>query len=220
MQVTASPKDQTARACTLSTGKRDRGNAVAPRNTFRAVLRRAVQNRARMKLSSGPRLSSACVRTTRTVYAPPAVSHKPIVSQKPLGERSGFTVALAAAVVLLDAWGWSGVLPAAAAGRASPPVSDAADRCAVTALDNFADTRAKFSQESSGGNMVEAIVDVRGEYGRPSPKAARRHAATPHNSGHAVLRPALPPCPVTVPQPAIKAATLVVSTCQARCSVL
>jgi hypothetical protein len=36
----------------------------------------------------------------------------------------------------------------------SPPVT-------VLAL-ALADTRAKFSQESAGGNMTEAIVDVRG----------------------------------------------------------
>jgi hypothetical protein len=32
----------------------------------------------------------------------------------------------------------------------------------VEALDKFADTRAKFSQEASGGNMTEANVDIRG----------------------------------------------------------
>uniref|UniRef100_A0A383WPB0 Pentapeptide repeat-containing protein n=1 Tax=Tetradesmus obliquus TaxID=3088 RepID=A0A383WPB0_TETOB len=49
----------------------------------------------------------------------------------------------------------------AARGR-QPPIAESAHRCDVTALDKFADTRAKFSQESAGGNMTEAIVDVRG----------------------------------------------------------
>lgn len=35
-------------------------------------------------------------------------------------------------------------------------------RCTLAALDKFADTRATFSLEASGGNMTEAIVDVRG----------------------------------------------------------
>jgi hypothetical protein len=54
-------------------------------------------------------------------------------------------------------------LDAEAAGRKAPPITETADRCTVAALDKFADTRAKFSQEASGGNMVEAIVDVRGD---------------------------------------------------------
>lgn len=54
-------------------------------------------------------------------------------------------------------------LDAEAAGRKAPPITESADRCTVAALDKFADTRAKFSQEASGGNMVEAIVDVRGD---------------------------------------------------------
>ena len=54
--------------------------------------------------------------------------------------------------------------PAEAAGRKTPPLptGDNPARCQVSALDKFADTRAKFSQEASGGNMVEAIVDIRG----------------------------------------------------------
>jgi uncharacterized protein YjbI with pentapeptide repeats len=52
---------------------------------------------------------------------------------------------------------------AEAAARKAPPLpADSPARCQVSALDNFADTRAKFSQEASGGNMVEAIVDIRG----------------------------------------------------------
>ncbi|KXZ52623.1 hypothetical protein GPECTOR_9g668 [Gonium pectorale] len=51
----------------------------------------------------------------------------------------------------------------AEAARGKLPPIDTTDptRCDVSALDKFADTRAAFSQESSGGNMVEAIVDVR-----------------------------------------------------------
>ncbi|KAG2488326.1 hypothetical protein HYH03_013176 [Edaphochlamys debaryana] len=50
----------------------------------------------------------------------------------------------------------------AAGGKKMPPI-DFSDpqRCTLQALDKFADTRAAFSQEASGGNMVEAIVDVR-----------------------------------------------------------
>eukprot|EP00877_Chromochloris_zofingiensis_P007834 jgi/Chrzof1/3303/Cz12g20070.t1 len=50
----------------------------------------------------------------------------------------------------------------AARGRLPPINNSNPARCSVAALDSFADTRAKFSQEASGGNMVEAIVDVRG----------------------------------------------------------
>lgn len=39
---------------------------------------------------------------------------------------------------------------------------EAAGRCSLEALDVFAETRAKFSQEASGGNMTEALVDIRG----------------------------------------------------------
>eukprot|EP00879_Flechtneria_rotunda_P014624 GHRR01015281.1.p1 GENE.GHRR01015281.1~~GHRR01015281.1.p1 ORF type:complete len:146 (+),score=39.91 GHRR01015281.1:162-599(+) len=53
--------------------------------------------------------------------------------------------------------------PATAAGRTTlPPITESAERCSVSALDKFADTRARFSLEASGGNMVEAVVDVRG----------------------------------------------------------
>lgn len=55
------------------------------------------------------------------------------------------------------------VAPAEAAGRKAPPVTESAGRCEVSALDKFADTRATFSQEASGGNMVEALVDIRGK---------------------------------------------------------
>ena len=41
-----------------------------------------------------------------------------------------------------------------------PPPTDDPERCLVEALDKFADTRANFSQEASGG-MDEALVDVR-----------------------------------------------------------
>lgn len=54
-------------------------------------------------------------------------------------------------------------VPQAARGKL-PPITESANRCDVSALDKFADTRAKFSQEASGGNMVEAIVDIRGVY--------------------------------------------------------
>lgn len=39
-----------------------------------------------------------------------------------------------------------------------PPVSQEAGRCDVTALDNFAETRAKFSQEASGEAGVEMVL--------------------------------------------------------------
>lgn len=52
--------------------------------------------------------------------------------------------------------------PAWAAGRKPPPITESSDRCSVESLDKFADTRARFSQEASGGNMTEAIVDIRG----------------------------------------------------------
>ncbi|KAG2441713.1 hypothetical protein HXX76_003329 [Chlamydomonas incerta] len=53
-------------------------------------------------------------------------------------------------------------LDAMAAKSKLPPIDvNDPNRCTVGALDKFADTRAAFSQESSGGNMVEAIVDVR-----------------------------------------------------------
>lgn len=46
----------------------------------------------------------------------------------------------------------------AAKSRLPPIDVNDPNRCTVAALDKFADTRAAFSQESSGGNMVEAIV--------------------------------------------------------------
>ncbi|GAX73305.1 hypothetical protein CEUSTIGMA_g759.t1 [Chlamydomonas eustigma] len=42
-----------------------------------------------------------------------------------------------------------------------PPDNTDADRCAISAFDKFASTRAKFSMEASNGGMVEALVDVR-----------------------------------------------------------
>lgn len=65
---------------------------------------------------------------------------------------------LAAAAVLCSA------PPTFAAGPAprTPPVLEVAGRCSLEALDVFAETRAKFSQEASGGNMTEALVDIRG----------------------------------------------------------
>ncbi|GLC43697.1 hypothetical protein PLESTB_000409300 [Pleodorina starrii] len=66
-------------------------------------------------------------------------------------------IAMGAAALLLGA-----PLDAEAAKSKLPPIDTAnPNRCDVSALDKFADTRAAFSQESSGGNMVEAIVDVR-----------------------------------------------------------
>lgn len=58
---------------------------------------------------------------------------------------------------------WLALFAAQAARGRLPPITESANRCDVSALDKFADTRAKFSQEASGGNMVEAIVDIRGE---------------------------------------------------------
>lgn len=55
----------------------------------------------------------------------------------------------------------SPAMDASAARGRLPPPTDEADRCTISALDKFADTRAKFSLEASGGNMVEALVDVR-----------------------------------------------------------
>ncbi|GLI66590.1 hypothetical protein VaNZ11_010510 [Volvox africanus] len=53
-------------------------------------------------------------------------------------------------------------LESEAAKNKLPPIDTSnPNRCEISALDKFADTRAAFSQESSGGNMVEAIVDVR-----------------------------------------------------------
>ncbi|GIL88705.1 hypothetical protein Vretifemale_16616 [Volvox reticuliferus] len=63
----------------------------------------------------------------------------------------------ATAAILLGA-----PMGAEAAKNKLPPIDNSnPNRCDVSALDKFADTRAAFSQESSGGNMVEAIVDVR-----------------------------------------------------------
>ena len=49
----------------------------------------------------------------------------------------------------------------AARGTIGPIDASDKNRCEVSAFDKFAETRAAFSQESAGGNMVEAIVDVR-----------------------------------------------------------
>lgn len=70
---------------------------------------------------------------------------------------AGWVATLGTVAVLLGS-----PLDALAAKSKLPPI-DTSDpnRCDVSALDKFADTRAAFSQESSGGNMVEAIVDVR-----------------------------------------------------------
>lgn len=70
----------------------------------------------------------------------------------------GWAAGLGAACLLLAGGG----SPALAAARL-PPIDEAAPgRCDVSALDKFADTRATFSLEASGGNMTEAIVDIRG----------------------------------------------------------
>ncbi|GBF92304.1 hypothetical protein Rsub_05506 [Raphidocelis subcapitata] len=66
---------------------------------------------------------------------------------------------LAAAALLLA--GPGAELAEAAQRARQPPVGSEAGRCSVSALDKFADTRATFSQEASGGNMAEAVVDVR-----------------------------------------------------------
>ncbi len=68
----------------------------------------------------------------------------------------GWAAGLGAACLLLAGSG----SPAEAARL--PPVEDTPGRCDISALDKFADTRATFSLEASGGNMVEAIVDIRG----------------------------------------------------------
>jgi hypothetical protein len=69
------------------------------------------------------------------------------------------TAALAAAVCALCL----GSAPLEAAQRTrQPPPGTEQGRCEVSALDKFADTRATFSQEASGGNMAEAVVDIRG----------------------------------------------------------
>uniref|UniRef100_A0A061R442 Pentapeptide repeat-containing protein n=1 Tax=Tetraselmis sp. GSL018 TaxID=582737 RepID=A0A061R442_9CHLO len=44
----------------------------------------------------------------------------------------------------------------------SPSLESNEVRCQVGTLDKFADTRAKFSLEASGGGMDEALVDIRG----------------------------------------------------------
>jgi uncharacterized protein YjbI with pentapeptide repeats len=65
-----------------------------------------------------------------------------------------FNAALAAALLLAS--------PETLAARSKlPPPSNDSSRCTMEALDKFADTRANFSQEASGG-MDEAFVDVRG----------------------------------------------------------
>ncbi|GFR49798.1 hypothetical protein Agub_g11736, partial [Astrephomene gubernaculifera] len=71
-------------------------------------------------------------------------------------DRAKF-LAIGAAALLLGT-----PLDAIAAKGKLPPIDTSnPSRCDVSALDKFADTRAAFSLESSGGNMVEAIVDVR-----------------------------------------------------------
>lgn len=74
------------------------------------------------------------------------------------GAVTAFVAAGAASLLLLG----SGAPPAAAAGGRQPPIKEDAGRCELAALDKFADTRATFSLEASGGNMTEANVDVRG----------------------------------------------------------
>lgn len=71
--------------------------------------------------------------------------------------------AVAAAICAVCCVVTAPVGPAEAAQRTrQPPVAEAQQgRCDVSALDLFASTRATFSQEAAGGNMVEAIVDVR-----------------------------------------------------------
>ncbi len=49
----------------------------------------------------------------------------------------------------------------AARSTIGPIDASNAARCDVSAFDKFADMRAAFRQETAGGNMVEAIVDVR-----------------------------------------------------------
>ena len=70
--------------------------------------------------------------------------------------------AAAAVATMASALCFAAPLDAAAAQRTrQPPVAEQAGRCEVAALDKFADTRATFSQEASGGNMAEAVVDIR-----------------------------------------------------------
>lgn len=54
------------------------------------------------------------------------------------------------------------LLSSGAAYARQPPIQEEAGRCTIEALDKFADTRATFSLEASGGNMAEAVVDIRG----------------------------------------------------------
>lgn len=73
-----------------------------------------------------------------------------------LHQQAAHLVVLGAAAMLalpMDAY--------AARGTIGPIDANDTKRCEVTAFDKFAETRAAFSQESAGGNMVEAIVDVR-----------------------------------------------------------
>lgn len=70
-------------------------------------------------------------------------------------QRSAFALSASALLLLHHA-------PAAfAASSKLPPPSADPERCTLQALDNFAETRAKFSQEASSGAMVEALVDAR-----------------------------------------------------------
>ncbi|KAI8467799.1 MAG: hypothetical protein J3K34DRAFT_429284 [Monoraphidium minutum] len=85
------------------------------------------------------------------VAAPGADGHGPL--------QRGAAAALASVFALCLA---GSPLDAQAAQRTKqPPVTEEAGRCEVAALDKFADTRATFSQEASGGNMSEAVVDIR-----------------------------------------------------------
>eukprot|EP00887_Chlorella_sp_A99_P005293 scaffold1.g5293.t1 len=109
--------------------------------------RQAPQCRALLSLPARNRLSSTPQPPRDSSFLGAAQQH-----------LAGGTAAAVVAALLLLGDG----APADAAGARLPPVREEAGRCTVEALDKFAGTRATFSLEASGGNMVEAVVDVRG----------------------------------------------------------
>lgn len=162
-----------------------------------ATVGRALGQRQRSaRRHQAPRSAAAATSAAaapRTPAAASAAAPQDAVNQpRHWAHTAGsWAAGLGAACLLLAGSG----SPALAAARL-PPIDDTAPgRCDVSALDKFADTRATFSLEASGGNMTEAIVDIRGcdfrlERGRAEhdlrpapPVAACRHLHLASSSG-------------------------------------
>jgi hypothetical protein len=102
-------------------------------------------------------LAFSCARSNVAAPGRPAARAQRAVRSHASGDagRAAFdgwvrtTAAVAAAALLVV--GPVDQAALAAQRTRQPPVSGGADRCSVSALDVFADTRATFSQEASGG---------------------------------------------------------------------